>query len=71
MTKFAGCAYNQAMKNKTLAETNPHLKDKTKAREQMVRSLASSTAIETDEPIATIEAKLKKPRALRYRVTLA
>jgi hypothetical protein len=59
------------MKRNTLPQTNPHLKDAEKARRNRVRSLASSTAIETGEPIPVIEEKLKRGNLTRFRVTLA
>jgi len=60
----------QAMKNKSLAATNPFLKDATLARKRIVRSIASSTAIETGESIEAIEKKLNQ-KSFRYHVTLA
>ena len=63
--------YNQPMMNKnSLANTNPHLKDKKSMREQIIRSVASSTAIETGESIKVIEDRLRK-KTNPYRVTLA
>ncbi|MDK1023400.1 MAG: hypothetical protein QGD92_04120 [Gammaproteobacteria bacterium] len=59
------------MKQKTLTRTNPHLKDGIKARRLLIRSLASSTAIETGEAIEKIEAKLTLKHITRYPVTLA
>ncbi len=59
------------MKRKTLTQTNPHLKDREKARRLLIRSLASSTAIETGEAIEKIEAKLTVKHFSRYPVTLA
>ena len=59
------------MKSKSLANSNQHLKNKTKAKKLMVRSLASSTAIETGESIRQIEEKLKLPRSAVKRVKLA
>ncbi len=58
------------MKRKSLADTNPFLKDK-KADTRRVRSLASSTAIETGESIDKLEQKINHLRASRHRVTLA
>lgn len=62
----------KGMNKKSLAHTNPHLKRTEQARKMRVRSIASSTAIETREPIKIIEAKLNNPkRANRRRVKLA
>ena len=59
------------MNGKKLSETNPHLRDPEKARRQRVRSVASSTAIETGELITEIEAKIKRLRARPRRIKLA
>ncbi|MEN8133293.1 MAG: hypothetical protein ABFS45_24580 [Pseudomonadota bacterium] len=59
------------MSGKTLIQTNPYLKDTTKARRSRARSLASSTAIETGESIRALEEKLNRPHSARTRVTLA
>jgi len=58
------------MKNKSLAATNPFLKDPVLARKRIIRSIASSTAIETGESIEVIEKKLNQ-KSSRYHVTLA
>ena len=58
------------MNKNSLANTNPHLRDKKSMREQIIRSVASSTAIETGEAIKDIEARLRK-KSNPYRVTLA
>ena len=58
------------MKIKSLASSNPFLKDAAVARKSIVRSIASSTAIETGESINVIEKKLSQ-KSSRYRVTLA
>ena len=52
--------YNEAMEKKTLAQTNPHLQDPEKALRQRVRSIASSTAIETGQSIEELEKKIAK-----------
>lgn len=58
------------MKANSLANSNPFLKDIKNARKRIVRSIASSTAIETGESIKAIEKKLnQKPSS--YHVTLA
>jgi len=59
------------MKSKSLSQSNRYLQDKPKAKKLLVRSVASSTAIETGEPITKIEAKLNRPRSAGKRVTLA
>lgn len=59
------------MKSKSLANSNRYLKNKAKAQKLMVRSLASSTAIETGEPIHQLETKLKLLHSLVKRVKLA
>jgi hypothetical protein len=59
------------MTQKTLTQTNLHLKDRVKARKLLIRSLASSTVIETGEAIEKIEAKLTLKHFSRYPVTLA
>ena len=46
------------MNAKPLSQTNPHLKNKANAKRLMIRSIASSTAIETGELISLIESKL-------------
>lgn len=58
------------MKEKPISATNRHRKSADEARRNRVRSLASSTAIETGEPIKAIEKKLNHPRDARTRVTL-
>jgi len=58
------------MKTKSLASSNPFLKDAAVARKRIVRSIASSTAIETGESIEVIEKKLNQ-KSSRYHVTLA
>ncbi len=59
------------MKTKSLALTNPHLKNKKKAYALLVRSIASSTAIETGESIELIEKKIIRLHASASRVGLA
>ena len=60
------------MERKPLSETNPHLRDDpAKADRQRIRSVASSTAIETGKPVEEIEARLKQLRSLPPRVKLA
>ena len=59
------------MKCKALSETNPHLRDAAKATRQRIRSVASSTAIETGKPVRDIEERINHLRSLPSRVTLA
>jgi len=54
-----------------LSRNNPHLRDATAMRRRRVRSLASSTAIETGESIHTLETRITHPHSRRIRVTLA
>lgn len=59
--------YNTVMENKTLEQANPHLQDLEKALRQRLRSLASSTAIETGESIKKVEERIIRLRAKRSR----
>ncbi|MYE11582.1 MAG: hypothetical protein F4X99_07955 [Gammaproteobacteria bacterium] len=59
------------MKRKTLSETNPYLRDAAQATRQEIRSVASSTAIETGQSVRDIEARIRHLRSLPPRVTLA
>ena len=59
------------MKRKPLSQTNPHLRDAAKATRQRIRSVASSTAIETGESVQAIEEKLRHLQSSPTRVTLA
>lgn len=59
------------MKAKSLSQTNPHLKNPKTAERMLLRSIASSTAIETGESIDVIEQKLIKLRLEKSRTTLA
>ncbi len=59
------------MNIKALSQTNPHLKPGKKAQSYRVRSLASSTAIETGESISHIEEKINRLRRAQNRVKLA
>jgi hypothetical protein len=42
------------MEQKPLIETNPYLRDPVKFRKALITSVASSTAIETGAPVASI-----------------
>ena len=60
------------MKNKSLKSVNTHLQNTHTARKKRIRSIASSTAIETKEPISVIEEKLAQPnKNSSYQVELA
>ena len=59
------------MKKNSLSQTNPHLRNTQKMWQLKVRSLASSTAIETGEPIEVIEEKINYLRSVESSVTLA
>ena len=59
------------MKQNTLSQTNPHIRDRNKAHKALMRNLASSTAIETGESIEKIENKLTAKHFSRFPVTLA
>jgi hypothetical protein len=48
------------MKRATLLDTNPHLQDPMKFREDLIRSVATSTAIETGESVAAIAKDLRR-----------
>lgn len=48
------------MGQKPLIETNPYLRDPEKFRKALITSVASSTAIETGAPIATIVRTLEE-----------
>jgi len=59
------------MSGKTLSQANSYLRDVKKAWRCRLRSIASSTAIETGESISVLEEKLKRLHTTRPRVTLA
>lgn len=46
--------YNLHMDQKPLIETNPYLRDPVRFRKALIRSVASSTAIETGAPVGSI-----------------
>lgn len=56
---------------KTLVQANKCLTSGKAARAMRIRSIASSTAIETRESISHIESKLKHKKPTGYRVKLA
>jgi hypothetical protein len=59
------------MKANSLLQTNPHLKNPKTAQRMIIRSIASSTAIETGESIEAIEKKIIRLRSAAFRITLA
>lgn len=59
------------MKANSLMKTNRYLKSAKDTKAQVVRSVASSTAIETGESISKIESKIIHPRNSSNRVKLA
>lgn len=60
------------MKTKSLKQSNTYLRaDDSSAHAMRIRSLASSTAIETGEAIKSLEEKLSKKQHSHYHVTLA
>lgn len=59
------------MKENSLLKSNRYLKDLDKARQLKIRSIASSTAIETGESIEIIEQKINHLHSVASRVTLA
>ena len=58
------------MKAKSLSEANPYLKYRSSVRKQLIRSIASSTAVETGESIQRIEARLRQ-KSSSFQVKLA
>mgnify|MGYP001581901203 CR=1 FL=1 len=54
------CRYYCLMLIKPLIETNPYLRDPEKFRKALITSVASSTAIETGAPIASIARMLEE-----------
>lgn len=58
------------MKKEPLARTNPFLKEQASVMSR-VRSLASSTAIETGKSVEVIEQRIIHLRSSKHRVKLA
>jgi len=48
------------MKQKSLIETNRYLRDPAKFRKALIKSVASSTAIETGAPVASVARMLEE-----------
>jgi len=61
--------HTSSQMGRVLKLSNIHLQS-SKARALRIRSLASSTAIETGESIADIESKLRKINPQSYRIKL-
>ena len=61
--------YNLHMEQKPLIETNPYLRDPEKFRKALITSVASSTAIETGAPIASIVRMLEEGGTTRPLTT--
>ncbi len=59
------------MKERSLSNTNTYLQDKEASLRKRLRSLASSTAIETGDSVKQIEDKIIHLRSSKHRVTLA
>ena len=59
------------MKKQSLSQTNPYLRDPASARRHLVRSIATSTAIETGEDAAEIERRIMAGYRPARRVELA
>jgi hypothetical protein len=60
VTGFASLCYNFPMEQKPLIETNPYLRDPENFRKALITSVASSTAIETGAPVASIARMLEE-----------
>ena len=52
--------HNTHMEQKPLIDTNPYLRDPVKFRKALITSVASSTAIETGAPVASIACMLEE-----------
>ena len=59
------------MKSKSLRNSNRYLRSSKNSRKLLIRSIASSTAIETGESIQKIEVKLYRQHSTKSRVKLA
>lgn len=58
------------MEQKPLIETNPYLRDPEKFRKALILSVASSTAIETGAPIASIIRMLEESLEAEFKTGL-
>ncbi len=59
------------MKSKKLAKNNQYLMNPSIAKQMRIKSVASSTAIETGESIENLESKVLHQKRSRYSVKLA
>lgn len=57
------------MEQKSLIETNPYLRDPEKFRKALILSVASSTAIETGQPIEAIVRMLEEGEKVKRSTT--
>ena len=57
------------MEQKPLIETNPYLRDPEKFRKALILSVASSTAIETGQPIEAIVRMLEEGEEIKRSTT--
>ncbi len=59
------------MKKKSLLDTNPYLKGPEKYQAALIRSVASSTAIETGTSVESISKQLRNASDRIFQTTLA
>lgn len=57
------------MEQKPLIETNPYLRDPEKFRKALILSVASSTAIETGQPVEAIVRMLEEDEEVKRSTT--
>ena len=60
LSLITSTCYNMFLEQKPLIETNPYLRDPVKFRKALITSVASSTAIETGAPVASIARMLEE-----------
>lgn len=60
LQRLCGRGYNAHMKQKPLNRTNPYLRDPAKFRKALIKSVASSTAIETGASVASVSRMLEE-----------
>lgn len=53
------------MKEKSLANTNPHLTKEKKDNDKFVTNVASSTAVETGKPVSTVAKRVNQLRSVK------
>lgn len=71
VVQFITFSIMRFMKEKSLTRKNRYLQNKDLAQKLLVRNIATSTTIETGEPIKQIEAKLKRFLSAEKRKTLS